>query len=104
MMFLHEVARQTNIKVTLITSRIEKLTDCDFDTVCARGFSELSELLYYTEKHSKLRYGVFLKGAKVHDEIKTAQKKFDFQYNLYPSETNKAGKIITVNEVCYKDV
>ncbi len=94
-MFLSEVARQTDTKVTLLTERIEKVTETDFDTVCARGFSGLKNLLKITA--DKSGYGVFLKGAKIEEEIREAQKLYDFTYELYPSKTDSSGHIITVS-------
>ena len=71
MTFLSEVARQTNTKVSLLTERIEKVHEADFDTVCARGFSSLKNLIEITR--TKGRVGVFLKGAKLADELAEAQ-------------------------------
>lgn len=95
MMFLSEVTRQTDTKVTLLTERIEKVIETDFDTVCARGFSGLKNLIKIAA--DKSGYGVFLKGAKIEEEIREAQKLYDFTYKLYPSKTDSSGHIITVS-------
>ena len=103
MMFLSEIARQTNTNVTLLTERIENVAVTDFDTVCARGFSGLKNLIKITA--DKSGYGVFLKGAKIAEEIREAQKLYDFTYELYPSKTDPSGHIITVSverDKCHK--
>lgn len=95
MIFLGEVARLTQTKVTLVTDRVERMPDCEFDTVCARGFADLKTLL--SIMMFKGRYGVFLKGEKIRKEISEAEKDYDFSYNLYQSTSNASGTIITVN-------
>ena len=102
MIFLGEVARLTQTKVTLVTNRVERMTECEFDTVCARGFADLKTLL--SIMMSKGRYGVFLKGEKIHREISEAEKEYDFSYNLYQSTSNASGTIITVNLKDYVSV
>ncbi|MDR2107786.1 MAG: 16S rRNA (guanine(527)-N(7))-methyltransferase RsmG [Holosporaceae bacterium] len=99
MLFLEETARAAEIKVTLVTGRIEELQTYDFDIVCARGFAELSTLLAVVDKFSVAKRGVFLKGAKLNAEIEKACRFFDFQYETYPSVTDNRGKIIGVNSV-----
>jgi 16S rRNA (guanine527-N7)-methyltransferase len=95
--FLEEVARLTETKVTLNRIRIENFNDCRFDTVCARGFSALTSLMALAKKHSG--YGVFLKGRKVKSEILDAQKLYDFKYNIFKSETDDLGNIITISDI-----
>lgn len=99
MLFLSEVARQTSTKVNVITDRIENI-EGKFDTVTARGFAELKNLIGFAKKYSN--YGVFLKGEKVHQEIGAAQKFFDFEYEIFESVTGKSGRIVVVYDI--KDV
>lgn len=97
MTFLSEVARQTNTQVNLINDRIEKIRESNFDTVCARGFSSLKKLLEITLQRGQV--GVFLKGLKLSNELEEAQHFFDFQYQIYPSRTDKTGNIIVVSDI-----
>jgi 16S rRNA (guanine527-N7)-methyltransferase len=97
MLFLSEVARVTGTEVNLITDRIENIKTEKFDTVCARGFAELSKLLEITDRFAKT--GVFLKGKQWQDEILKAQSLFVFQYEAYQSKTDNFGKIIVVNSI-----
>jgi 16S rRNA (guanine527-N7)-methyltransferase len=97
MLFLSEVARLTETPVNLITSRIEDVQAKDFDTMCARGFSDLSHLIMITHQFAKV--GVFLKGKQWQKEIKKAETLFDFQYQTYQSEVDDDGKIIVVDSI-----
>ena len=99
MLFLSEVARQTSAKANIVTDRIENI-DGKFDTVTARGFAELKVLIGFAKKYSD--YGVFLKGEKIQQEIKEAQKFFDFEYEIFNSITDKSGRIIVAYNI--KDV
>lgn len=97
--FLEEVARVLEINVKLKNIRIEQLEDFAFDTVCARGFSSLAQLLSLTLKFSKQKYGVFLKGLKVQTELSEANKFFDFKYDIFDSKSDENGRIIVVTEI-----
>ncbi len=97
--FLEEVARVAEINVRLRNIRIERLEDFDFETVCARGFSSLVDLLFLTSKFSKQKYGVFLKGLKVQTELSEANKFFDFKYDVFDSKSDKNGRIVIVAEI-----
>jgi len=96
MTFLSEVARQTSTKVDIISDRIENV-EGKFDTLTARGFSELKVLIKFAKKYSN--YGVFLKGKKVEQEIEDASKFFRFDYEIFKSITDESGRIILVYNI-----
>ena len=96
MTFLSEVARQTSTKVDIISDRIENV-EGKFDTLTARGFSELKVLIKFAKKYSN--YGVFLKGKKVEQEIENASKFFRFDYEIFKSITDESGRIILVYNI-----
>lgn len=95
MIFLSEVARLTQTKVKIVTSRVEQMPEGKFDTICARGFADLSALL--SIMLTRGQYGVFLKGKKVIHEISEAEKEFAFSYDLHPSISDGGGSILTVD-------
>jgi 16S rRNA (guanine527-N7)-methyltransferase len=99
MAFLEEIARLARINVKLKNIRIERLEDFDFDTVCARGFSSLVELVSLASIFSKQKYGVFLKGMKAQTELSEANKIFDFKYDIFDSKSDKKGCIVVVSEI-----
>ncbi|MBR1734273.1 MAG: 16S rRNA (guanine(527)-N(7))-methyltransferase RsmG [Alphaproteobacteria bacterium] len=99
MIFLEEVARLTSTNVRILTMRAEEL-DEKFDTICARGFSSLTNLLSLTYSHAE--YGVFLKGQKLQQEISEAKQYHDFSYQIFNSETDSSGNIIVINNIIEK--
>lgn len=101
MLFLEEVARLTDTKVKILTSRIEDLSE-NFDTICARGFAPLKKLIFLLSKHANC--GVFLKGEKLNQELTEAQKYCDFKYEIFDSETDVSGKIIVIRDVIVKKI
>lgn len=98
-LFLEEVARLTFTKVRILTARIEDLKE-EFNTLCARGFSPLKKLVSITLKHSQ--YGVFLKGRKLNREMDEAKRYYDFEYDIFKSETDPSGNIIVVSHIIEK--
>lgn len=99
-LFLEEVARATGVKnVRILNSRVEAV-EGKFDTVTARAFSSLSNLIPLVEKHSG--YGVFLKGKTAEEEIEKARKSYFFKCELFDSKTDPNGKIVTIRDVSKK--
>ena len=96
--FLENVSRETFSPVTVLRSRIESLDNSlKADVITARGLAPLPQLLDYafplmTEKS----VGLFLKGKDVEKEIEDAQKKWNFDLELYPSLTDSGGRILKV--------
>jgi 16S rRNA (guanine527-N7)-methyltransferase len=98
-LFLEEVARVTNTNVTLIADRIENLKNVSYGTVCARGFSNMKELVAITEQLTTLGRGVFPKGKTWRQELEQALHFFDFYHEEYCSNLNEHGKIIVVHSI-----
>jgi 16S rRNA (guanine527-N7)-methyltransferase len=94
--FLEEATRSTGTAVEIKNIRIEDFNDCNFDTVVARGFSSLVNLIDYTQKHSSRKYGVFLKGKTIYEELAEANKKHSFAHAIFDSKSDERGKIITI--------
>lgn len=65
----------------------------------ARAFAPLVKILNYTKNIKKGRY-FLLKGENVTKEIEDAKQEFDFDYELYPSETGN-GFILIVKNVAF---
>lgn len=99
MLFLSEVARQTGTNVSLSVSRIEDITQNNFNIVTARGFSSLDNLLKIICRNTNDGVGIFLKGKCVKQEIANAHLFYDFEHELHESITDKEGRIIIVRQV-----
>jgi 16S rRNA (guanine527-N7)-methyltransferase len=97
--FLQEVRRQLRIHCTIHHQRVEDLKGL-FDTITARAFAPLSSLVEVLfTKLTPTGRGVFLKGEKLSQEIKEADKKWRFTRTIFQSYTHFNGRIIVVRNV-----
>lgn len=99
--FLENVSRETKVPVTILQSRIENLEkSLKADVITARGLAPLVKLLDYAYPlmHEK-SVGLFLKGKEVENEIEAAQKKWNFDLEIYPSLTDSRGRILKVKHL-----
>lgn len=97
--FLQEVARQTQAKVTVICKRIEQVEMPTVNVITARALASLEKLLSFSEGRLKPNgYCLFLKGRQVDDEIASAQQKWQFDYQKIPSQTSPDGVIVKINQ------
>lgn len=94
--FLQTVVDYLGIRTTILNSRIEDATEQirDVDVITARGFSSLRNILKIQKMYT--RKGVYLKGSKVLQEIKEAEEKERFKFDLYDSITDVNGRILVV--------
>ncbi|MDR1362379.1 MAG: 16S rRNA (guanine(527)-N(7))-methyltransferase RsmG [Holosporaceae bacterium] len=95
--FLEEIARLTRTSVKIENVRIENFNDIDFDTVIARGFAPLADLVLLVSKYSRLGYGVFPKGAAVQTEIRKAAQKRPFTYSIMTSKSDPRGSLVAIS-------
>lgn len=99
--FLREVSRETATPVAVHDIRIEDCKIENVDVMTARALSPLTDLLGHaarlaTPGHSF--YCLFAKGLKYREEIEKAQKKWIFDPEIFPSETDMSGKILRIKE------
>ncbi len=110
--FLKEIARLTEVDVTIHNCRIENLDFIDVDVITCRALAPLNKLIDYTEnfinksltsnnKYPKL---LFLKGKTCHDELFQLSKSKKINFEEYPSITDKYGKILYINKVDMLDI
>lgn len=94
-LFLEIVSRETFI----LNKRLEYI-DKKFDIVVARALAPLEKLLFYMDKVSyPSGLGFFIKGKKTQQEIKEAQKKYSFNYQIFSSKISKEGAIIKIENL-----
>lgn len=99
--FLREVSRETETPVTIHDVRIEDCKIENVDVISARALAPLTDLLGHaarlaTPGHSF--YCLFAKGLQYREEIEKAQKKWVFEPETFPSETDMSGKILRIKE------
>ncbi len=100
--FLREVARATDTKVTVHDIRAEDTKIEKMDVMTARALAPLTDLLGHMHRMTTAGhecYGLFSKGLQYHEEIETASKDWEFALEIFPSETDMAGKILRIREL-----
>ena len=100
--FLNEVKKIIKIKnIEIYNSRIEDLKiNKNYDYISARAVTSFDKLLIYSLKFYKNgMYCIFLKGKTFLNEIKDAEKKFEFYYKIEKSITDKYGKILLIKNI-----
>ena len=97
--FLQSAAREMEIKVKVITKRIEHLKPQNADILSARALSSLPQLLEFAEKHRNTS-GVclFPKGARVDSELTEASSCWHMAYETFPSMTDPDAVILRIGE------
>lgn len=103
--FLGTVSRETNTPVIIHNQRIEKVDNSEGiipDVITARALASLTELLKLTEQwwsvHPQMTL-IFPKGEKSQNEIKDAQKNYQFEAKTYPSLTSQNAEIVVLRQV-----
>lgn len=98
--FLMAVARETDVDVTVISERIERLAPMSADVLTARALAPLTRLLEYAEHHL-LPSGraIFPKGAAWRDEVRQALESWKFTYQNSTSITDPAATVLTIGGI-----
>nr|WP_174804910.1 16S rRNA (guanine(527)-N(7))-methyltransferase RsmG [Methylobacterium oxalidis] len=97
--FLTEVVRLTGAPAHVHNARIESVIGehRDVEIVCARALAALDQLLAWTEPVLKSgTTGLFPKGREVEAELTEAARRWRFVYDLLPSQTDSAARIVRV--------
>ena len=97
--FLNEVVRELDLNVKTLSKRIEDCPPHDADVISARALTQLENLLFYFTFHGRFNCkGLFLKGKKIINEMKSAKSIDMFQIKLGASEVDKTGYIVEVGK------
>lgn len=101
--FLEEVIRQLGLQAQVKNVRAETIQE-KYQIVTSRACADLSTLLNLMKTVSRetTSKGVFLKGKTALKEIAEAKEKWAFQEEIYPSITEKEGKIIIIHNLTSK--
>lgn len=98
--FLAEVARQTEVAVTVKAERAETLTPCYSDILSARALAPLNRLLALAERHlAPGGTGLFLKGAHADAEVAEGLETYCFTLQKIPSQTDPMAVILSVGGI-----
>ncbi len=104
--FLAEAARLTGARARVHNARIEAVIErfAQVDVVCARALAPLDQLLAWTEPLlKKSTIGLFPKGREVEAELTQAAARWTVTYDLVPSRTESAARIVRVTALAPKN-
>ncbi|MDU8910908.1 16S rRNA (guanine(527)-N(7))-methyltransferase RsmG [Aestuariicoccus sp. MJ-SS9] len=100
--FLRSVSRETDLGVTVLSKRIEKLAPVQSDVISARAVADLTSLLDITDLHLKPDgLALFSKGESWQNEVLAAQAKWRFRYEAHASITKKNAVILAIHELSH---
>lgn len=102
--FLRTVSRETNTgNVIIHNDRIENfIQSIHADCLTSRALASLRQIIRYSQDlwHNKPDFHLVLpKGATVQSEIDEAVKEYCFEYQSFPSVTDKKATILDVNNI-----
>jgi 16S rRNA (guanine527-N7)-methyltransferase len=87
-------------RVFVHQSKLEELSNLEFDCILSRALAPLDKLLSYSEKFLKKDgYCLFLKGKNLPQEIELAKKIFRFDYETHQSLTSDESNIIKISNI-----
>jgi 16S rRNA (guanine527-N7)-methyltransferase len=95
--FLEQVKAELDLPATVINGRAEDQT-ITVDVVTARAVAPMDKLLGYAQPYmDRGAQGLFLKGEKAPDELKSARLSWHFKAQLHPSRlTDGRGHVVQV--------
>jgi len=105
MTFLKEVSRQCHLENISFFEDAYNYKKEAVDVITSRAFADLSVLLSILEsvsretKSSRSPFGLFLKGRTYKEEISEARKKYNFDVEIYPSQTSKESAILKITNL-----
>ena len=99
-LYLNEVKKQVGVEVEIINERIEKIKPHIVDVITSRAMTSLDALLQYALPFcGKKTVCIFPKGKKYAEELREAQKKWCFNYQIVDSEQSDEGKILVITDL-----
>ena len=98
--FLKTIKKEMNLSFNIILNRLEKIDNIKFDLITSRALANLEKLITYSQKFLKKNTVlVFLKGKTVNDELISAKKKWNFQYEKHKSLSDQRGCILVIKDI-----
>ncbi len=98
--FLNKVIEACGLKAEVHNERIEQMEMFGADVITARALAPLDQLIKYAYPFLKTKTRcLFMKGAKVDEELEPAFKKYCFHAEKIQSITSEEGTILLLSEV-----
>ena len=102
-LYLKNLAEKTSCSVEILNQRVEQLKGRKFDVITARAMTALADLLKYANPLMKKNtVCIFPKGKSYLSEIEQAQKLWNFDYEVVPSQTNEESVILLIRHIVKK--
>ncbi len=93
--FLRTVARELDLRVTVLASRIEVADPQNADVLSARVLASLDTLLPLAERHMKpTATALFLKGRQYQEELSALSADWTYEFTDHPSITDPHSRIL----------
>ena len=98
--FLRQAARDLDVRITVLTSRIEEANLPSADVVSARALAAVKDILALSTSFTKPSTRFILpKGKTVDEELEAARETWSFNVVTYESVTDSDGRILSVSNV-----
>lgn len=98
--FLISAAKQIDLRVDVISERIEAAEPQSADLATARALAPCDDLFGFSQRHlMKGGKSFFLKGETAEEEVAAAQENWQFALKRHPSQTNSYSTILEVGEL-----
>ena len=98
--FLRTVARETGVKATVITDRIERASPAEADVLSARALADLPTLLEFCARHlQKTGTALLPKGVYWEKEVQDARKSWFFGCEPTTSITESGAVILRIGGI-----
>lgn len=98
--FLNHIKKLYNLPTTIHECQWQKLKIKNANIITSRAFASLSTLLeamYFVSRETiEEAKGIFLKGAKVQEEIKEAKNNWSFEMEIFKDSNHDAGCVLKV--------
>ena len=97
--FLSEVVRELDLKVRIISDRIEDCSHLNADIISARALAPMKKLLIYFDLHGKKNCkGLFLKGKNFQTELDECASFNNYEIKINSSLINNSGIVVEVRK------
>lgn len=98
--FLRTAALQFNLNVTVISERIESISNFEADHISARALAPLGQLLTYAKPFfAEHTLAIFPKGQNHQAELDEARKHWTFEAELVESSTDAFAAIVLIRNL-----
>lgn len=98
--FLRTVARETGVKATVCSERIEAIDPVHADVLSARALANLTDLLGFADRHMDADgRALFPKGATWQQEVQEAQRTWSFSHEVHKSIVESNSVILSIGGI-----